>query len=397
MAIALPRGFSLGGAYCGIKRNPSKLDISLILSDRPAVAAGVYTTNLVCAAPVTLDRERTPASDMRAIVVNSGNANACTGEQGLLDAKRMAELVAETVDISPEQTLVLSTGLIGELLPMEKIAAGISEASDSLGMEESDFINAARGMLTTDNHHKTAARTLSLQGKTIQLVGMSKGAAMIGPNMATMLGVVLTDAAIPEELAQAWLKKAADESFNCISVEGHMSTNDSVLFMANGAAEVGPSNPEEQALFQAALQEICKELALAIVNDGEGATHVIAIEVHGTKTKEDAATIAKTIATSALVKTAVTGADPNWGRFVSAAGYAGVEFDPRKVRLTVNGFLLYNEGAPVDFNTVEVSESMAANKEVQLVLTLKEGDASANHWTTDLTVEYVQFNADYHT
>jgi glutamate N-acetyltransferase / amino-acid N-acetyltransferase len=397
MSIHIPSGFRFAGVYCGVKRNPSRQDLSLVVSDVPAVAAGVYTQNLVFAAPVALDRSRTPGSGFRAVVVNSGNANACTGERGLADAREMARLAAATCGAAGEAALVLSTGVIGEFLPLPKIAEGISAAAKQLGSDEAALVAAARGMMTTDTVHKLAGRTLSLGGRTIQLTGMAKGAAMIGPRMATMLGLILTDAPLTAEAAQQSLSAVVDDTFNCISVEGHMSTNDTVLLMANGAAGGAPLAGADLAAFQQELHEVCGELARAIPADGEGATHLVMIEVSGCADAESARRIAKTVAESPLVKTAIAGGDPNWGRIVSAAGYAGVPFDPLGVELNLNGFLLYRQGAPTSFDAAAVSASIRAERDTIVTLRFSEGDARVRFWTTDLTAEYVRLNADYHT
>jgi glutamate N-acetyltransferase/amino-acid N-acetyltransferase len=395
--MPVPQGFRLSGVHAGLKRNPEKNDVSLIVSDRPATAAGVYTQNLVFAAPVGLDRSRTPSDQIRAVVVNSGNANACTGERGDRDAARMAELAAQACGAQAEQALVLSTGVIGNFLPMDKIEAGIRRAAQSLGDDEAAIVSAARGMLTTDTRHKLAGRTLELGGRTIQITGMAKGAAMIGPRMATMLGLILTDAALSPAAAQQALSAAVEDSFNCISVDGHMSTNDTVLLLANGAAGGQPLSGADLAKFQTALRELCMELAQAIPADGEGATHLVTIDVGGCATREAAHAIAKTVAESALVKTAIAGADPNWGRIVSAAGYAKTPFNPAGVSLKLNGFLLYEHGAPVAFDEAAVSNSIREHRETSIVLGFSEGDTSVRFWTTDLTAEYVRLNADYRT
>jgi glutamate N-acetyltransferase/amino-acid N-acetyltransferase len=397
MAFPVPLGFRLAGMYCGVKRDTSRNDLALIVSDRPATAAGVYTSNLVCAAPVTLDRSRTPSERIRAVVVNSGNANACTGERGLRDAAEMARLAAEACGAQPDEALVLSTGVIGEFLPLDKIGPGIQAVAKLLGSDEAALLAAARGMMTTDTVEKLAGRTLSLDGRTVQITGMCKGAAMIGPNMATMLGVILTDAPLAPADAQAALKAAVDESFNCVSVEGHMSTNDTVLLLANGAAGGGRLAGKDREAFAQALAEVCAELARAIPADGEGATHLITLEISGCATRDDAMQIAKTVANSALVKTAIHGADPNWGRIVSAAGYAGIPFAPTGVSLHVNGFLLYQSGAPVKFDAQTVSQSIASQRETLVQLRFSEGSAKIRFWTSDLTAEYVRLNADYHT
>ena len=397
MSLAVPQGYRLSGVYCGVKRNTSKLDLSLVVSDRPAVAAGVYTQNRVFAAPVALDRSRTPAADIRAVVVNSGNANACTGQRGLHDAEAMARVAASTCGASEKQALVLSTGIIGAFLPMEKIIPGIRAAADSLAADEEALVSAARGMLTTDTTHKLAGRQISLGNRTVRITGMAKGAAMIGPNMATMLGLILTDAALDPATAQETLREIVDQTFNCISVDGHMSTNDTVLLLANGAAAGPPLAGADLQAFAQALREVCGELARSIPADGEGATHLITLEVTGCATAEAARQIARTVANSPLVKTAVAGADPNWGRIVSAAGYAGIDFDPGGVDLRINDFLLYERGAPVDFDAVRVSASIRDHRDTLVMLHFSEGDAQVRFWTTDLTAEYVRLNADYHT
>jgi len=397
MADKLPQGFRAAGVYTGVKRNTSRLDLSLIVSDRPAVAAGVYTQNVVCGAPVELNRQRTPSDSIRAVVVNSGVANACTGEQGVRDALAMAEQTAKACQLQEEQVLVMSTGLIGELLPMDKIVPGIGAAAQLLSDSNEAFVNAARGMMTTDTVHKIRSREIVLENGPVTITGIAKGAAMIGPNMATMLAVLMTDATLSIEAARDGLKDAVDESFNCISVDGHTSTSDTVLLLANGAAGGPVLAGNDLAKFQATLVEVSEDLAQSIPADGEGASHLITVEVHGGKNRKEAVTIAKTIADSPLVKTAVAGADPNWGRIVSAAGYAGIAFDPTKVSLLINGMLLYEHGAPVDFDAAAVSESIKADRDTDIVLLLDEGTASARFWTTDLTAEYVRLNADYHT
>jgi glutamate N-acetyltransferase / amino-acid N-acetyltransferase len=411
MSIRLPFGYRAAGVYCGVKRSANKLDLSLVVSDRPAVGVGVYTKNLVCASPVKVDRERTPSESIRVVAINSGVANACTGEQGDADARQMAAWAAEAIGAAPEQALVMSTGVIGTMLPMEKIHAGIKAAAGLLGDDPQSLESAARGIMTTDTVPKVRGREVVIGGIPTRVTGIAKGAAMIGPNMSTMLAVVMTDAALQVADAQAALVDAVDESFHCISVDGHMSTNDTVILLANGAAGAPSPSPSPQggggmrrplegkslADFRATLLEVCEDLAQAIPADGEGATHLVTVEVHGCRTRQDALQISKTIADSPLVKTAIAGADPNWGRIVSAAGYAGVPFDPTKVTLHLNGLLLYERGAPVDFDADAAARSIAADRDTSIVLLLEEGTAAARFWTTDLTAEYVRLNADYHT
>ena len=397
MAIELPIGFRVAGVHCGLKTNDQNQDLTMMVSDRECVAAGVYTQNQVVAAPVTLDQQRTPSSRIRAVVANSGNANACTGTRGATDAATMSKLAADEINASDDQVLVLSTGIIGEHLPMDKIAIGIRGAASQLGREHGAIVSAARALMTTDTHPKIAFRELELDGSRIRLLGMAKGAAMIGPRMATMLGVVLTDANLPTESAQSGLRSAVDVSFNCISVEGHMSTNDTVLLLANGAAKGGQLESIELEKFNRALTDLCVELARSIPADGEGATHLIEIEVGECASQNDAYRIAKSIAESALVKTAVAGADPNWGRIVSAAGYSGVSFDPSTVHLSLNGVSLYEQGQPIPFDEAAVADSIRNNRETQIHFRLGQGSERIRFWTCDLTAEYVRLNADYHT
>jgi glutamate N-acetyltransferase / amino-acid N-acetyltransferase len=397
MPIVVPRGFRLAGVACGIKQDASREDLTLIVSDAPVVAGGMYTQNAVYAAPVAVDRSRTPSSNIRVVVANSGNANACTGERGMRDALETANLAAAACGAQPEQALVMSTGIIGQFLPMDRIAEGIGAASAALGDDRQAFLSAARGILTTDKGPKIAAHKLKLAGQKVHLAGMAKGAGMIGPRMATMLCVVLTDAALTEYDAQTCLATAVEDSFNCISVEGHMSTNDTVLLLASGAAGGPPLDGAELAAFQDALSELCIELAWQIPDDGEGATHLITIDVRGAVSRNEALLVAKAVADSVLVKTAIAGADPNWGRIVSAAGYSGATFDPRQLRLLINGTCLYESGGPATFDASAVSRSIRENRETHVQLELAAGDAKVRFWTSDLTVEYVRFNSEYHT
>ncbi|MDO4570658.1 MAG: bifunctional glutamate N-acetyltransferase/amino-acid acetyltransferase ArgJ [Planctomycetia bacterium] len=396
MSHFIPHGFRFASVCSGIKHEAGRADLALIVSDVPATAAGVYTKNLVCAAPVTFDRERTPGRGFRAVVVNSGNANACTGKRGMEDAVAMARFAACAIGAADDAALVMSTGVIGHFLPMDKIEAGIYAAAQILASDEEALTNAAKGIMTTDTRHKLFSKSVTLDdGREVRIVGMAKGAGMIAPNMATFLGVVATDAVLEPEEAQSLLRTIADKTFNCITVEGHTSTNDTLILLANGAAggASAASNPD----FCAALESVCEDLARSIPEDGEGASHLVTIRVLGLKEESHARTIAKLIAESPLVKCAFAGNDPNWGRIVSAAGYSGVEFDVSKVSLRVNQFLLFQNGAPVDFDPETVAKSMRENKEIDVELRFGEGTASARFWTCDLTKEYVSINADYHT
>lgn len=395
MTIHIPQGLRFAGVHCGIKADPQKEDLSLIVGCDDLVAAGVYTQNLVYAPSVGLNRERTPADNIRAVVVNSGNANACTGQRGLEDTQEMARLAGAVCQVPGNQALVMSTGVIGEFLPMEKIAAGIQAAAENLGDSQSAFMAAARGFLTTDAFVKVASRRVPFANGTVNIAGMCKGAGMIGPNMATMLAAVCTDARLSTQMAHAALTQAVQETFNCISVEGHMSTSDTVLLLASGAGHVLAG--EEFQSFQTALTDVCLELAKQIPADGEGASHLIEIEVRGCAEREHAHRIAKTVGESALVKTGIAGADPNWGRIISAVGYSGVPLDPSRISLYLNGTPVYQDGSPVPFDAPTLSRSIRDNRDTRVLIQLGEGSKSVRFWTSDLTVDYVRFNSEYHT
>jgi glutamate N-acetyltransferase/amino-acid N-acetyltransferase len=394
---ALPRGYRFAGVRAGIKQDKTREDVSLIVSDLPAAAAGVYTTNLVFAAPVAWDRGLTPGGGFRAVAINSGNANACTGQRGLDDARAMAATTAAAIGADERSVLVLSTGIIGEFLPMATVTAGLEQAAAALGSDATSVVNAARGMMTTDTRPKLSGSQFTADGTTCTLLGLAKGAAMIGPRLATMLGVVVTDAAVDPADAQRLLREAAEETFNCVSVDGHTSTNDTVLLLANGAAGGKPLSGAGLAAFAEALHAACDALAREIADDGEGATHVLRIEVSGCEHRDAARQIARAIGDSPLVKTAVHGADPNWGRIVSAAGYAGVAFDPTRLVLHVNGTLLFREGAPVTFDADAVSASIKGSRETLIEVDLQSGPGRIRFYSSDLTAEYVHLNADYHT
>lgn len=393
--LQLPRGFAAAGHACGVKES-GKRDLALIISRRPCTSAGTFTQNRVAGAPVVISRMRVPAESTQGIVINSGNANACTGEQGLADARRMTALVAELLEVTEEQVLVCSTGVIGHHLPMEKIERGIREAAATLGDSAEHLQQAAQAMMTTDTVEKLAIRSFEHQGVRVTVTGIAKGAAMIAPNMATMLAVILTDAEIPVQQVGGMLTEAVARSFNCISVDGHTSTSDSVLLLANGAAGVSCADAELQARMQQTLNEVCTGLAQQIIRDAEGAAHFVIVEVAGLPTEADARRVAKAVCESALVKTAVAGNDPNWGRIVSAAGYAGVPFQEQDLSLKLNGTLLYDSGRPVGYDESAVSESMSSG-DVSITLHFRLGSARATWWTSDLTAEYVRLNADYTT
>lgn len=387
--------FRFAGIHCGIRPDPERLDLALIVSDRPAAAAGVFTQNRVQAAPVHVCRERLPADGVRGAVICSGNANACTGQRGLDDARRMTEIAALTLGCRAEQMLVCSTGVIGRHLPMPEIEKGIPHAAEQLKSGSDALDRAAHAILTTDTRTKISTRGLSLPGGVARLTGFAKGAAMIGPNLATMLAFVCTDAAVAPADLQIIARQAAAQTFNCISVEGHASTNDTLLLFANGAG--ARLTGKELAEFAAAATDVCADLARAIAADAEGAAHLIQIEVEGLRDDDQARQVAKTVADSALVKTAIFGADPNWGRIVSAAGYAGVDFQEKDLSLWLGDMPLYQAGTPLPFDAATASAYLKNNREIRLRLRFTLGPGRCTFWTSDLTYEYIKLNADYTT
>jgi glutamate N-acetyltransferase/amino-acid N-acetyltransferase len=392
----LAPNYRFAGVAAGLRpKEPDRLDVALIVSDVPATAAGVFTQNRVCAAPVRVCRERLPSSQARGVVICSGNANACTGERGLVDARHMTAVAAEAIGCPAEQMVVCSTGVIGRHLPMDLIQSGIRAAAGQLAPDKPSLERAARAILTTDTAIKVRTLKLNLSGSEIRLTGFCKGAAMIGPNMATMLAFVLSDAAVaPADLA-AIAGRAADASFNCISVEGHTSTNDTLLLFANGRGL--PLSGESLAKFEAGLTEVCGEMARAIAADAEGASHLVHVEVTGTRDDAEAKRIAKAVADSALVKTALFGADPNWGRIVSAAGYAGVLFEEKDLSLWLADTLLYHAGTPQPFDAAALSAFIKQHRELHLRLQFTLGGGRCTFWTCDLTYDYVRLNAEYTT
>jgi glutamate N-acetyltransferase/amino-acid N-acetyltransferase len=393
----LARGYRFAGVPCAVRpdSDASRRDLALVVSDTPAAAAGVFTQNRVVAAPVRLCRRLLPTPEARGLVVCSGNANACTGQEGFQDACRMGALAAEAVGCRPEQMLVGSTGVIGRRLPMERIERGIREAAQSLQPTVEALDAAAHAILTTDTRIKVSTRAVHAGGMEIRLTGFAKGAAMIGPNMATMLAFVLTDAAVAPDHLAGLARRAADQTFNCISVEGHTSTNDSLLFLANGSGT--PLTGADRAAFDEAATAVCADLARAIAADAEGANHLITIHVDGLRSDVEARQVAQAVANSPLVKTAVFGADPNWGRIVSAAGYAGVPFEEEQLSLWMGDTLLYKDGAPQPFDAAAASAYLKNHREILLRLHFTPGAGRCTFWTCDLTYDYVKLNAEYTT
>jgi glutamate N-acetyltransferase/amino-acid N-acetyltransferase len=395
--VLLPRGFRAAGIHCGVKSDASIRDLSLFVSDQPAALAGVFTQNQVVGAPVTVSRERVPNHNGRAVVINSGNANACTGSRGLDDARWMTDQTAEQLGCAGEDVVVCSTGIIGHFLPREALATGIPSVHSQLGEKSENLRNAAEAMMTTDTFAKLVHRDVAINEQTVRVTAVAKGAAMIGPNMATMLSVIMTDADLTTEQCDQLLRHSVNRSFNCISVEGHTSTSDTVFLFANGAANSGSIGESDLGLLQAAINDVAMEMAQAIIKDAEGADHFITIDVNGGRTREESSAMAKEIANSALVKTAITGADPNWGRIISAAGYAGVALQDEDMSLWVNEVQIYKDGTPTVYDEPALSNSMKTNRDVSIRLELTHGDANVRFWTSDLTAEYVRLNSEYKT
>ncbi|MFO0880467.1 MAG: bifunctional glutamate N-acetyltransferase/amino-acid acetyltransferase ArgJ [Gemmataceae bacterium] len=393
----LAKGFRFAGLHSGLRSEKGRRDLAAVLSERPASAAGAFTQNRVKAAPVRLCQERLPAADARGLVVCSGNANACTGPQGLADATRMAALAAQAVGCAEEQFLVASTGVIGRLLPMPVIEPGIRQLMPRVTATAEGLDDFAHAILTTDTVTKVATREVLLGDGLVRFTGVAKGAAMIGPNLATMLAFVFTDAAVNADDLPGLVRRAAIQSFNCVSVEGHTSTNDSLIVLANGAAGGPQLRGDDLARFGSVLSGVCADLARAIAADAEGANHLVTIEVEGLRDEADAHRVAKTVAESALVKTAIFGADPNWGRFVSAAGYAGVPFEEEQLSLWLGDMLLYQHGVPQPVDLATASAYLHRERNVSLRLKFTLGSARCTFWTSDLTYEYVKLNAEYTT
>ncbi len=392
--VTTPRGFRAAGISAGIKANGAP-DLALIVSDVPAQAAAVFTTNKVQAAAVLVSREHlaTSRGTVRAIVVNSGCANACTGKAGLNAARDMASETARVVGCPPEHVLVASTGVIGVALPIERVRAGLPVAFKALGPDQGPA--AARAIMTTDLSPKEASARITIGGREAAIGGMCKGAGMIEPNMATMLGFVTTDAAVPQRLLERALREAVDESFNAITVDGDSSTNDCVLLLANGASGAIVDD-SAYATFVEGLKAVCRDLAIAIVRGGEGATKLVTVNVTGGATTAEARKAAKVIANSLLVKTAIHGGDPNWGRLICAAGRAGVAFDAARAAVTIGTLVLFKDGQPHDELAPMAAEYLKGT-DLTVGVDLGSGAASSTVWTCDLSAEYVRINADYRT
>lgn len=393
--VTTPRGFSAGATYAGLKTfSEDKLDLAMILSEAPCTAAGVYTTSTIRSFSVAVTQEHLSQGPMRGIVVNAGIANTCVGDQGYKDAKEMAVAAAKRLGVEPNEMVVCSTGVIGVELPMSLIRDGIEqiELSDDGGNL------MARAMMTTDTRSKEVAVTFEVGGKRAHIGGAAKGSGMIHPNMATMLSFVTTDAAVEQGFLERTLKEVADRSFNMMTVDGDSSTNDTLVVLANGLAGNSPitEGSEDAKVFEQALLEACVHLARETARDGEGATKLIIVEVDGARTTGDARKAARTIASSNLVKSAVYGSDPNWGRILMAVGRSGAAADESKIDLFVNGVCIMQAGVPVPFHRDSVVALMRG-AEVTFRVQMNIGDGEATAWGCDLTEEYVIINSAYTT
>ncbi|TMC36253.1 MAG: bifunctional glutamate N-acetyltransferase/amino-acid acetyltransferase ArgJ [Chloroflexi bacterium] len=405
MAVTFARGFRAGTAACGIRAftagasaipREQKDDLCVIHSAYPCDTGGVFTTNKVKSASVVIDQLHLQRNQVQAVTINSGNANACTGAQGFRDALLMAKLSADRLDLDPYQVLVSSTGVIGRYLPMDAIKPGIAQACGQLSEDAGEA--AARAIMTTDTVPKTAQVEVDLGGATVRVGGMCKGSGMIHPNMATMLAYITTDAAVESGLMAKLVKSVADRSFNQVTIDGDSSTNDSFLMLANGAAGNEPvrAGSVQAEQLEAGLVHVAQELARAIARDGEGATKLITVRVLDAVTDGDAREAARTVASSSLVKTAVHGGDPNWGRVVCALGYSGADLALDRLHLTVGGLVVFERGAGVDVDLAAVRRAFE-QPEIEIVAKLGLGEGRAEAWGCDLSEEYVRINADYTT
>ena len=387
-------GFRAHGIASGVKKKGG-LDLALVASDQPASAAAVFTTNKVVAAPVVVSREHVADGTARAVILNSGNANACLGEAGLKAARLMAASAGQALGLRESDVLVASTGVIGAAFPVEKIVAAIPQLV--AGLSPAGGGTAAQAIMTTDTVAKEFAVELTINGQPVRIGGMAKGSGMIQPNMATMLAVVTTDAAILPGLLRQALTAATSVSFNRITVDGDTSTNDSLFVLANGASGVKIEEPGvAYELFQAALTHVCTELAKMIVRDGEGATKLVTIKVTGARDEGQAEQAGRAVANSNLVKTAFFGEDANWGRILAAVGYSGIDFAPEQIRIALGDLPVFTDGSGLPFDE-ERAAKILAEPEITVHIDLGQGTAEATLWTCDLSYEYVKINGSYRT
>ena len=404
--VCAPKGFSAGGIRCGIKASSQKKDLAVIFSQKVCNAAAMFTTNKVKAACVQVSRENIADGKLRAIIANSGNANACTGQEGMAAAKRMARLAADTLGVSAEEVAVASTGVIGVPLPIEVIEKNIGAIKANLRSDEQGNADALEAIMTTDTRKKEIAVEVEIGGEIVRIGAMTKGSGMIHPNMATMLTFITTDAAVEKPALDLALRLAVKKSFNRLTVDGDTSTNDMVLVMANGEAENAPVNSSNKCphctadynTFYAALEYVCTALTRKMARDGEGATKLITVTVTNAKDEESAEVLAKSVASSSLVKAACFGADANWGRVLCALGYAGVEFSPEKADVNFKSgageIEVCKNGQPVKFSE-EKAKEILSEEEIEIFINLHSGSEKASVWGCDLTYDYVKINGDY--
>jgi glutamate N-acetyltransferase / amino-acid N-acetyltransferase len=395
--VCAPRGFRAAGVPANIKgSDPTRPDCALVVSEVPAAIAGTFTTNVLKAPPVGWTEDVCHHGSARAVFINSGNANACTGSQGVSDAMATAERLGQELGIPMAEVAVLSTGVIGVPLPMERIQSGIESSVQSLSA--ANHGDAAQAIMTTDTVPKEMALEVPLASGNIHLGAMAKGSGMISPNMATMIGVITSDAKIAAEHLQPLLKRCVDRSFNCMCIDNDMSTSDAVLCLVNGTSMGSPLVPDTEDFdtFAEALEQLCVALSKALVRDAEGATKFVTIEVEGTENDEDAKTVARSIAHSQLCKTAFYGQDANWGRIACAAGYSGVSFDPEGLSIHIGDLEVVHDGLPTLFSESEAAVIMA-EPELLVRVHLGGGPGSTTFWTSDLSHDYVSINADYRT
>lgn len=394
--VTAPKGFIAGGISCGIKKN-SNPDLAIIYSENPAVAAGIFTTNKVQAAPVILSKQHLNNSFSQAIIANSGNANACLGEAGLNSAQRMAQAAAILFEIPTESVLIASTGVIGQPLPVEKIENTLGEKKESF-LSQTGGSEAAQAIMTTDTFPKEYAVEFRLNDIAVKIGGTAKGSGMIHPNMATLLSFITTDLSIEKPLLQKAIARAGELSFNRITVDRDTSTNDCLLILANGQAGNPTITHEgiEYQKFLDALTEVCRELAKMIAKDGEGATKFVEVKITNASTEAEAVQIGKSIATSNLVKTALFGEDANWGRILCAAGYSGVDFDPAKVDIYLGDLLVCQGGIGLAFNE-DKAKSILSKKDILITVAMGRGSHEASIWTCDFSYDYVKINGSYRT
>ena len=394
--ITAVAGVRAAGVHAGLKKSGKK-DVALIVTDAPAVAVGVFTKNSVTAAPVQVCRQHLADATAQAVIVNSGNANACTGERGMANAQQMASITAERLGLEANQVLVSSTGVIGQQLPMDTLANGIQLAADALSTEGGDA--AAEAIMTTDTHPKSVAVEVEIAGTPVRIGGIAKGSGMIAPNMATMLSFLTTDACITGETLQSALTRVVDDTYNLLTVDTDMSTNDTVLLLATGAAgnpEIAETRGENYAAFCAGLQRVCTALTKMLARDGEGATKLVEVVVTNAKSRTDAEQAARAVAESPLVKTAVFANDANWGRIMMAIGKSGAAFHPYQVDVWLGDYQLVKGGMDAGFDEAKATALFEADP-VRITIDLRAGDVAITVWTCDYSYDYVRINADYRT